>query len=199
MKKFLVILLLSINLYSITSAENNTWETSTWNTQSWTILEITSATTWSWENALVNPVENRTITYYYWETCPYCQKLNLYLTKTDWYNKLNIDKREVWRNKQNSLKMTEDLKRLWLENDSSIWVPFLVVNENWKEITLSGLDQAMAYFEPILWKVEETSLVSKENILETTDWKTNNNAVIFLVSVLLLAVIIPLLFIKKSK
>lgn len=196
MKKTLVILFLSLNLISLASAENNTWNISTWTVltweivenNTWTVLEVTSATSWTKNVLKENPIESTMITYYYWETCPYCQQLNKYLTEVDWYNKLNIDKREVWNNKENALKMTEDLKRLGLEN-AKTWVPFLVVNENWKEKVLNWLDEAMAYFEPKLGKVVVTKVEQKDN----------KNAIIFMIVVAILAVVIPFAIINMKK
>lgn len=196
MKKTLVILFLSLNLISLASAENNTWNISTWTVltweivenNTWTVLEVTSATFWTKNVLKENPIESTMITYYYWETCPYCQQLNKYLTEVDWYNKLNIDKREVWNNKENALKMTEDLKRLGLEN-AKTWVPFLVVNENWKEKVLNWLDEAMAYFEPKLGKVVVTKVEQKDN----------KNAIIFMIVVAILAVVIPFAIINMKK
>lgn len=196
MKKTLVILFLSLNLISLASAENNTWNISTWTVltweivenNTWTVLEVTSATSWTKNVLKENPIESTMITYYYWETCPYCQQLNKYLTEVDWYNKLNIDKREIWNNKENALKMTEDLKRLGLEN-AKTWVPFLVVNENWKEKVLNWLDEAMAYFEPKLGKVVVTKVEQKDN----------KNAIIFMIVVAILAVVIPFAIINMKK
>lgn len=188
MKKILVILLLSLNFFSLVSAETNTWETSTGTASTWTVLEV-SSTTSDGKNVLKEEkVEQTMITYYYWDTCPYCQRLNAYLEKVDWYSKLNIDKREVYNNKDNSLRMTEDLKRLGLQN-AKTWVPFLIVNENWQEKTLNWLDEAMAYFEPKLGKVVETKVEGKDN----------KNVMIFMIVVAILAVLIPFVFIKKNK
>lgn len=203
MKKILTSTLLSLSLVSLVSAETgtiSTWITSTGKISSGTILEVTSATTGSWENALVTPNEATTITYYYGQTCPYCQNLNRYLESVDGYSKLNIDKREVWHNKENAQKMSEDIKRLGLENNANIWVPFLVVNENGKEITLSGLDQAMAYFEPILGKYDEKAVKTAENEAIQKKAEANSNRhIIFLIVILVLAALIPFAFIKKSK
>lgn len=189
MKKILVVLLLSFIFSSLSFADNIV--VSTWNLENstWKILEVTSATSGT-QNVLKEEksIEETMITYYYSSTCSYCQRLNRYLDKVDGYSKLNIDKREV-SNKDNSRKWTEDIKRLWLENDKSIWVPFLVVNENWKESVLRWLDEAMAYFEPKLGKVIETK-VEVDN---------NKNVKIFMLIVVLLAIFIPFLFIKKSK
>lgn len=204
MKKVLTSALLSLSLVSLASAETvvpaSTWAvTGTWSS-TWSVLEVVSATTGSGENALVTPNEATTITYYFGLTCPYCQSLDRYLQSVDGYNKLKIDKREVWHNKENAKKMSEDIKRLGLENNANIGVPFIIVNENGKERTLSGLDQAMAYFEPILGKFDEQAVKTAEaERIEKKAEANSNRHMIFLVVVLLLAVAIPLAFIKKSK
>lgn len=207
MKKIFVILLLSLNLFSLANAESSTWvisdslswiteETSTWvvvdtDSNTWVVLEVNSATS-SWTNVLVSPVENLSYTYYFGQTCPYCQQFSKYMDSVWGFDKLNIEKREVWHNKENSLKFAEDLKRLWLENNANIWVPFLVINDNWTETYLSWLDQLMAHFEPILWKakVEEKKVITKE--------QKDRNVTIFIFVMILLAVILPSVFISIS-
>lgn len=179
--------LMSFFLVSVVSAEsvavvNNSWTLSS----TWKVLEISEAKTWNWENVLVNPVEKTTYTYYYGETCPYCQRLTKYLNQTWWFEKLKIEKKEVWHNKKNAEEMSKDITRLKLE-DKKIWVPFLVVNNGWKETYLSGLDEAMNHFEPILWKVETKTVENKQAVKY------------FLIIALILAIWIPTFFIIFKK
>ena len=80
---------------------------------------------------------------------------------------------------------------------------FLVINSNWKETALTGLDQLMAYFEPILGK-STVSANDDNNLVDTT---TNNpvkteeqkrNSTWFLIIVALIACWSSYWFIKAS-
>jgi glutaredoxin len=51
----------------------------------------------------------------------------------DGYNKLPIEKREVYFDKENAAKMSIDSAKLGLE---SVGVPFLIINENSEETPL---------------------------------------------------------------
>lgn len=202
MKKFFSLILLFLVSFSHSFAESWALVEPNLNLSSGTVLEVNSATTWTWENVLVKPVESSIYTYYYSVTCPYCQKLNRYLDSVDWYSKLNIDKREVLNNKDNSMKMAEDIQRLGLENQN-IWVPFIIVNNWWKETHLTGLDQAIAYLEPILWKYDESEINQKikaEQEQNKQIMKENNKEQkgIFIIILILLAIIIPTVIILKK-
>ena len=118
------------------------------------------------------------------------------------WDKLNIDKREVWSNRDNAVKMASDMQRLGLDS-STLTTPFLVINSNWKETALTGLDQLMAYFEPILGK-STVSANDDNNLVDTT---TNNpvkteeqkrNSTWFLIIVALIACWSSYWFIKAS-
>ena len=214
MKKILSILILSFCLASLSYAENNSWSTntSTWNSAekqtnlSQNPLEQSSSwTISSWmtqEKAAANPIENASYTYYYWEWCKYCKQFSKYMDSVWGWDKLNIDKREVWSNRDNAVKMASDMQRLGLDS-STLTTPFLVINSNWKETALTGLDQLMAYFEPILGK-STVSANDDNNLVDTT---TNNpvkteeqkrNSTWFLIIVALIACWSSYWFIKAS-
>ena len=154
------------------------------------------------EKAAANPIENASYTYYYWEWCKYCKQFSKYMDSVWGWDKLNIDKREVWSNRDNAVKMASDMQRLGLDS-STLTTPFLVINSNWKETALTGLDQLMAYFEPILGK-STVSANDDNNLVDTT---TNNpvkteeqkrNSTWFLIIVALIACWSSYWFIKAS-
>ncbi|ATU05721.1 hypothetical protein BKN14_04790 [Candidatus Gracilibacteria bacterium HOT-871] len=214
MKKILSILILSFCLASLSYAENNSGSTntSTGNSAekqaniSQNPLEQSSSGTISsgmtQEKAAANPIENASYTYYYGEGCKYCKQFSKYMDSVGGWDKLNIDKREVWSNRDNAVKMASDMQRLGLDS-STLTTPFLVINSNGKETALTGLDQLMAYFEPILGK-STVSANDDNNLVDTT---TNNpvkteeqkrNSTWFLIIVALIACGSSYGFIKAS-
>ena len=114
--------------------------------------------------------------YYYWQWCSHCANIDEYMEWVDGYNRLNIEKKEVYSNTENAKAMSDDAKRLWYEN---AWVPFLIVNEDWKETVLNWDKTIIDYFTPILWAPPP-----------------NNNKYIVFTILWLLAVLIPILIIK---
>jgi hypothetical protein len=101
-------------------------------------------------------IKNSSYIYYYWDWCSHCTKVDDYLRKTDGYNKLDIIKKEVWSNNENSVEMSEVMTRLWL-NPLEVWIPFILVT-NWEnESYLSWDTTIIEYFKPYLWEIQETN------------------------------------------
>lgn len=201
MKKIITILALSLFLASVSFADNSGTastgevqllststgtETSTGNT----VLEVTSAISDGKNVLKANPLEKIIVTYYYGAECPHCKVVSNYLEKVDGYNKMKIDKREVWHNKDNQKKMMEDLTRLGLANSSSIGVPFLVVNNDWKETYLTGETDVLNFFESYLGKVETVKASDKG--------ENNTRVIVFLLIVWALAALIPFFLTRKK-
>lgn len=188
MKKFLIFLIISLNIFSLANAENiASWATET---NSWNIVVVPVSN--ETENSIPK-AEDLVFTYYYWQWCPHCAKLDAYLNNRDWYDKLNIIKKEVWYNAENQKAMAEDIKRLGLEWESSIWVPFIVVNNKWKESTISWDVDAIAYFKQYLWDYDDS-----KNPSLSEDVKSRNKK-IFIIVTIFLAILIPLFLIKSKK
>lgn len=193
MKKIFILLILSLNFFSLANAEKLN------ENSSWVILEVSSATTWSWENVLVNPIENISYTYYYGAWCKYCQAFWRYMDSVWGFEKLNFDRREVWWNRDNAIKMASDIERLWLDS-TKIWVPFLIINDNWKETHLSWLDQLLSYFEPILWKYDSEKYEKEQKEKELKKAEENkSNRTIFLAVIIFLAILVPIIIILPKK
>ena len=121
--------------------------------------------------------------YYYWDWCPHCAKVDEYMKWVDeymkWvdgYNRIDIEKKEVYFNKDNAKAMSDDGKRLWYEN---VWVPFLIVNEDWKESVLNWDKPIIDYFIPILGEP-----------------KPNNNKYIIIAILWLIVILVPIFIIK---
>lgn len=204
MKKFIYTLILSVSLFSIVSA-------SSWNVETGEVEILAtpiSISSWieenqtvsSWVTSSTNPIENTSYIYYYGQGCPYCQQFQKYMESVWWFDKLNIDKREVWYNAENQTKMAEDIQRLWIVSEQ-IWVPFMVINQWGEESYISWLDGLLSHFEPILGKYSEETIskIEAEKKLiqsEQNKWKTY----VFLIIILILAVWIPAIFIlPKNK
>ena len=117
--------------------------------------------------------------YYYWQWCPHCANVDDYMKAVDGYEKLGVEKKEVYFDSENAAEMSADAERLGLE---SVGVPFLIVNEDWQEQTLVWDTPIIDYFTPILWEAPESN---RKNII--------------LIILAVLAVVIPFLIIKWPK
>ena len=120
-------------------------------------------------------------TYYWGQGCPHCANVADYMDAVDGWNKMNVDKREIYFEKENAAKFTADIERLGLDS-AKVWVPFLIVNTDWVETTFSWDTPIIDHFLPILWEAPE-----------------NNKKTIVFIILGLLAVLIPLFIIKNSK
>ena len=114
--------------------------------------------------------------YYYWEWCLHCANVDEYMRWVDGYNMVDIEKKEVYFDKDNAKAMSDDAKRLWYE---SVWVPFLIINEDWKESVLNWDKPIINHFIPILGEP-----------------KPNNNKYVIFAILWLLVIIVPFLIIK---
>lgn len=104
----------------------------------------------SW--AITNPEISKTSYIYYWGNwCPHCAVVNSYMKWVDAENKIDIKKRETWKDRENAVLYTQDIERLGLKIEET-GVPFLIINENWVEKTLWGSSDIINYFKPILWE-----------------------------------------------
>ena len=117
--------------------------------------------------------------YYYWKGCSHCANVDEYMNWVDGYNRIKMEKKEVYFDKDNAKAMSEDAERLWYKN---VWVPFLIVNKDWKESVLTGDKPIINYFTPILWEP-----------------KPNNNKYIILTILWLICIVVPLFIIKWWK
>lgn len=143
--------------------------------------EITTTTnTGSIELTNTKVEEEISYIYYYWQWCSHCAKVDKYLKWVDWYNKVNLIKKEVYFDDDNRTAMLSDWKRLWLD-ESTIWVPFLIVNNGWVETPMIWDKTIIDHFLPTLWEVPK-----------------NNNKAIVLAILWVLAVLIPVFLIKLS-
>jgi len=64
------------------------------------------------------------IIYYYGSTCPHCKDVEEWMKKNKIEEKLKLEKKEVWYNKENAAELQEVAKFCNLD-PSSIGVPFL--------------------------------------------------------------------------
>lgn len=126
-------------------------------------------------------VLNSTYIYYYGQWCSYCASLDRYLNSVDWYKKLNIEKREIYRNPDNSKNMMADAERLWL--GLNVWVPFFIVNTWEEEIPMVWDKPIIDFLSPVLGESSGTE---------------NKSKTIILAILAVFAVILPVFLIKLS-
>lgn len=175
-KTFLLLLVLSLS---------NTWYAE-WTIESTSVdLSDVTFTTTSVEpedNVVteVSPYEDITYTYFYGQGCPHCAKVDKYLKSVDWYEKLGIDKNEIYYDEDNRAKRLVFLEKLGLD-ENSVWVPFLVLEKDWEYSYLSWDQTIIDYYTTILWEAPE-----------------NNNAAIVFTILAILAILIPVALIKLS-
>ncbi|MFC1645460.1 glutaredoxin domain-containing protein [Patescibacteria group bacterium] len=67
------------------------------------------------------------ITYYYGEGCPHCKSVLIFLDEFDVYSKVDFEKKEVWKNKENSQELAKVAQKCGI-NPKSIGVPFLAAH-----------------------------------------------------------------------
>ncbi len=62
--------------------------------------------------------------YFYGATCPHCQELNRIADSKDLYTKISIEKKEVYRNRENADDFRKLIEKIgWDFN--KVWVPFV--------------------------------------------------------------------------
>lgn len=162
------ILLFFMTIYSVGAL--NSWSGVITNTES-------SSNSWTVINS---SIEDITYTYYYWQGCWYCANVDKYMKSVDWYDKVNINKKEIYYNDSNREDMLSDAQKLWLD-PSSVWVPFLIIEDGDNKKPLIWDKPVIDYFENILWPAPE-----------------NNNWAIILAILAVLAVLLPVFLIKLS-
>lgn len=167
MKKivFLIISVFILSIFNIVQSNSIELVNNTWTLSIWSISEK----------------QEISYTYYYGEWCSHCYKVDKYLVSVDWYNKLGIIKKEVYFNDESRKDMLNDGKRLWLD-EKDIWVPFLIVNNNWEEKFFKWDKTIIEYFIPILGEAPK-----------------NNNKTIILAILWVLAILLPVFLIKLTK
>lgn len=119
-----------------------------------------------------------TYTYYWGNGCGYCANVNAYLKWVEDESLIKMEKKEIYFNKNNAKDMSEEATRLWID-PTKLGVPFLIINEDWKETYLTWDKPIIEHFKPILWEAKES-----------------NNKTVILIILGLLAVIIPFFIIK---
>lgn len=172
---FIVFLVLIWFIWISYAEEVELQNSSTWIISTWSITE-TIISTWSTNETL----DETSYIYYYGQWCSHCANLDKYMNSVWWYDKLNIVKKEIYFDDKNRQEMIDNWKRLWLD-EASIWVPFFIVNNAWKETTMIGDGIIIDYFKTILWEAPE-----------------NKNKTIVFAILSILAIIIPVFLIKLS-
>ena len=83
---------------------------------------------------------------YFWgDGCPHCTNVEEFLTTWERKDKINIDKKEVWKNKANAKLMSQ--RATYCELDKKkLGVPFLFTPEG---ICISGDEPIIEYFKSL--------------------------------------------------
>ena len=89
----------------------------------------------------VSALDNKTILFY-GSTCPHCQIVEQYLDDHKIYDKMTIDKKEVYQDKDNANLMMEAVRRCSL-SQNNVGVPFLWVENK----CLVGDEEVTNYFK----------------------------------------------------
>lgn len=74
-------------------------------------------------NEIKIPSKNE-IVYYYGATCPHCKEVEEWIEKNKIKEKIKIEEKEVWENKDNALQLKKVAENCQL-NSETIGVPFL--------------------------------------------------------------------------
>ncbi len=134
----------------------------------------------SWET-LIADTQTTSYIYYFGQWCSHCANVDKYMRAVDWYEKLNVEKLEIYFDDDNREKYLAAGERLWIP-EKELWIPFLVINENGEETHLSWDVPVIDYFKWFLWEAPE-----------------NPNKKIILIIMWVLVVLIPVFIIKSSK
>ena len=88
------------------------------------------------------PISNE---YFWGDGCPHCTTVEEFLTTWERKDKINIDKKEVWKNKANAKLMSQ--RATYCELDKKkLGVPFLFTPEG---ICISGDEPIIEYFKSL--------------------------------------------------
>lgn len=146
--------------------------------------------------------------YFYSDWCVHCHKVNDFMEKNDWFEKLWVKKHEVMKDWNNALLMNSYIENLWL-NPQNVWVPFLIIID-WEEKKSIMWDVPIIdFFKEKLWvQYDQNSNYQNQNWSNTTfidlSWQNWNKStikiVIFIWIIIILIVWISLwLIYSKNK
>lgn len=112
---------------------------------------------------IINP--DAKFLYFYGSTCPHCQELNTYMQDNDLYNKLSLEKREVYFNQENNKMFLEKAKELGIP-EKEVAVPF-VLNKETNTYTV-GAPAAIEQFEADIAERAQTTSNTGATLSGTT-------------------------------
>ena len=82
--------------------------------------------------------------YFHWNGCAHCAKVEKYFNENDIVSKYNVEKLEVYFNRDNLKVFSEYINKLWIDQ-SKAWVPFLVI-ESENECEYVAWDKKIIWF-----------------------------------------------------
>lgn len=142
--------------------------------------------------------------YFYGDGCPHCEHIKEYFKENNLEKTLDIHKKEVWKNKANSIVFAEYAKSLWLQAHE-IGVPFMVIMKDtgtldykiWDTPIIEHLEAVLA--GTVDWENPTTTMPSEEwyptpDTPNTTDTKSKISLFITLLTTSLADSINPCVF-----
>lgn len=136
------------------------------------------------EKLISAPIEDIEILYYWGNWCAYCKNLNDFMEVNDILEKYNIEKKEVYQNKENSKEFTQVMSALGVENFA---VPFMVYNVEWETTYL-------------IWDTPNIDIFKdRGHTKDHKAWVKTLNTVILIVLVLVILGFVVYSFTNKRK
>lgn len=119
----------------------------------------------------VIPIFASDYTYYYGASCSHCYELDQYLEKNAFYEKYDIEKKEVYYDEINNKELLNEWARLGVPLEN-IAIPFLIYDN--KEKYLKWTSDIINYFNVLDWwkDISEEKMQEKETSTKTYSfWK----------------------------
>jgi len=94
-------------------------------------------------SACANSNTSAKMTYYGSDSCPHCAKVQEYMDANDLWNKLAVEKKEIYKDQSNSLEFFNHAEKCGLVKDGSAAIPLLWTGET----CVSGDVDIIEYFK----------------------------------------------------
>ena len=99
--------------------------------------------------------------YFYWNWCSHCAKVERFFSENDVVKNYNVQKLEIYFNRENLKTFSEYISKLWIEENKA-WVPFLVIESE------NECDY-VAWDKKITWFFQEK--IAQDSIANCTNWQ----------------------------
>jgi cytochrome c biogenesis protein CcdA/glutaredoxin len=99
--------------------------------------------------------------YFYWNWCSHCAKVEKFFDENDILSKYNVQKKEIYFNRDNLTQFSDYIKKLWIDQNKA-WVPFLVIESE------NECDY-VAWDKKIIWFFQEK--ISQDDAKICSEWE----------------------------